>query len=304
MTNQMTTEQAVKNDVFSSLRDEKVKNELSLVLPNKMDIHKFTRLFLSEVSKNPKLNKCVPREFMLAVSTIAQLGLEVGAALGHAYILPYENKKKNKIEPQVIIGYRGMIDLARRSGQIVSIESRVVYEKDRFEVEFGLNSKLVHVPNFDCEDRGQVRFAYAVAHLVGGGYQFEVVGINEIKKIIPKHGSNVWDNHFDEMAKKTVIRRLFKMLPISTEMSRAVSLDDAASADISQIEIIDNEAKNESQSEIDSSQKISIKPIAQKTPEQAPEQAPELTTDQAPELTPDQQKIDESWDVFKNGDKT
>lgn len=293
MSHQMTAEQATKQTVISILRDPKAKHELSLVLPKNMSVDKFTRLVLSEVVKNPKLNKCDPREFMLSVSTVAQLGLEVGASLGHAYILPYENKKKNKIEPQVIIGYRGMIDLARRSGQIVSIEARAVFEKDKFEVEFGLNSKLVHVPNFELENRGEIKFVYAVANLVGGGVQFEVLGLPQIQKAKPKYGSNIWDSNFEEMAKKTAIRRLFKMLPISTEMSRAISIDDAADADISQINIIDNECElvDEDTGEI---QKISIKPIDK-------EQSENQKTENQKEDVVQKTITDDGWDEFQNG---
>lgn len=295
MTNQMTTGQASKQTVVSILRDQKAKSELSLVLPKNMSVDKFTRLVLSEVVKNPKLNKCDPREFMLSVSTVAQLGLEVGASLGHAYILPYENKKKNKIEPQVIIGYRGMIDLARRSGQIVSIEARAVFEKDKFEVEFGLKSKLVHVPNLELEDRGNIKFVYAVANLVGGGVQFEVLGLPQIQKAKPKYGSNIWDSNFEEMAKKTAVRRLFKMLPISTEMSRAISIDDAADADISQINIIDTEGEFIDQ-ETGEIQKISIKPIEKEEPKDQKIESQNEVSDQKTTL-------DDGWDEFQNGDK-
>lgn len=293
MSNKMTTEQATKQTVVSILRDPKAKHELSLVLPKNMSVDKLTRLVLSEVIKKPKLNKCDPREFMLSVSTVAQLGLEIGAALGQAYIVPYENKKKDKIEPQVIIGYRGMIDLAHRSGQIVSIEARAVFEKDRFEVEFGLNSKLVHVPNFELESRGEIKFVYAVANLVGGGVQFEVLGLPQIQKAKPKHGSDIWDSNFEEMAKKTAIRRLFKMLPISTEMSRAISIDDAADADISQINIIDTEGEfvDQGTGEI---QKISIKPIDK---EEQQDQKTETTND----LLDQKKTLDDGWDEFQNG---
>ena len=94
-----------------------------------------------------------------------------------------------------------------------------------------MDSSLEHVPNLDTEDRGALRFVYAVAKLKGGGVQFDCMGLSEVKKIQAqsKAGqSGPWVSHFEEMAKKTVIRRLFKYLPVSIEMSRAVGLDEEA----------------------------------------------------------------------------
>lgn len=163
----------------------------------------------------------------------AQLGLEPGGALGHAYLLPFENRKKGITEVQFIVGYRGMLDLARRSGQIISIEARAVYAADRFHVALGLNPDLTHEPDWEAADRGPLRFVYAVAKLKDGGTQFEVMSRAEIERVRSqsKAGQNgPWVTHFDEMAKKTVIRRLFKYLPVSIELATAVGLDEQSEA--------------------------------------------------------------------------
>src|SRR5690606_22598960 len=134
---------------------------------------------------------------------------------------------QNRTEVQFIVGYRGMIDLARRSGQILSIEARTVQEKDHFEVEFGLDSKVAHRPAWEVADRGALTFVYAVAKLKDGGVQFEVMSRAEIEAIrdasqgyqmakrYARDGkiNSPWATNFEEMAKKTVIRRLFKYLP-------------------------------------------------------------------------------------------
>lgn len=275
MSNKMTTEQVTKQTVVSILRDQKVKAELTLLLPKNLSVDRFIRLVLSEVSRNPKLNSCDPREFILAVSTVAQLGLELGPVLGHAFIVPFYNSEKDKTEPQVIIGYKGMIELAYRSGRVININAWLVYEKDTFEVEFGLTPKLVHVPNFEDQNRGEIKLAYAVAHLVGGGVHFEILSKHQILKSKPKTGSKAWGTSPEEMFKKTTVRRLFKMLPISTDMSRAITIDDAADADISQINIIDTEGEfvDQGTGEI---QKISIKPIEK---EEQQDQKTETTND-------------------------
>ncbi len=127
----------------------------------------------------------------------------------------------------VIIGYRGMIDLARRSGQIASLSARVVREGDEFSFEFGLDEKLIHRPG-ENED-APVTHVYAVARLKDGGTQFEVMTRKQIELVrsLSKAGNNgPWVTHWEEMAKKTAIRRLFKYLPVSIEIQRAVSMDE------------------------------------------------------------------------------
>lgn len=136
---------------------------------------------------------------------------------------------------QLIIGYRGMIDLARRSNQIISISARTVRQGDSFHFEYGLNENLTHVPG-ENED-SPITHVYAVARLKDGGVQFEVMTHNQIEKVraSSKAGQNgPWVSHWEEMAKKTVIRRLFKYLPVSIEMQKAVILDEKAEANVDQ----------------------------------------------------------------------
>ena len=128
-----------------------------------------------------------------------------------------------------------MIDLARRSGQIVSLTARTVHENDAFKYEFGLEETMHHVPADG--DRGKMTHVYAVAKLKGGGVQFDVMSRADVDKVrsTSKAGTNgPWVTHFEEMAKKTVIRRLFKYLPVSIEIQQAVTLDERAEAGIDQ----------------------------------------------------------------------
>ena len=149
-----------------------------------------------------------------AVMQAVQLGLEPGL-LGHCYILPY------KREATFIIGYKGMIDLARRSGHIQSIYAHAVHENDEFEYELGLHPKLEHKPSHG--DRGAFIGAYAVAHFKDGGYQMEFMPKSEIEKRRKRSASanssySPWSSDYEEMAKKTVVRYMFKYLPISIEV--------------------------------------------------------------------------------------
>lgn len=219
------------------LTDPKIKQQMALALPKHMTADRLARIALTEVRKVPALGRCDQASFLGAIMQCAQLGLEPGGALGHAYLLPFENRKKGITEVQFIVGYRGMIDLARRSGQILSLEARAVYETDYFKVSLGLNPDLQHEPNWDAADRGQLRFVYAVAKLKDGGTQFEVMSRAEVERVRSqsKAGqSGPWVSHFEEMAKKTVIRRLFKYLPVSIELATAVGLDEQAEAGLPQ----------------------------------------------------------------------
>lgn len=199
------------------------KAQIAAALPSHLKPERMLRIALTEINKNPELSACDPISFCGAIVQCAQLGLEPGNALGHVYLIPFWNAKKSKKEVQIIIGYRGLIDLARRSGQIVSISARVVYQNDIFEYEYGLEEKLVHVPARG--DTGEILYAYSVAKLKDGGHQFEVMSKSQIDKIA-KDGNPVWKNHYDEMARKTLIRRLFKYLPVSIEIASSLDLID------------------------------------------------------------------------------
>lgn len=231
-----------KKDPAVALVD-KLKPQLALALPKHMTADRMARIVLTDMRRVPKLMECTTASLAGAIMAAAQLGLEPGNGLGHAYLLPFDKRAKVNgqwqtvaTECQLIIGYRGMIDLARRSGQIVSLSARTVHERDHFQYRYGLDETVEHVP-FDGGDRGKLTYVYAVAKLKDGGVQFEVMSRAEIEAIRAKSkagSSGPWVDHFDEMAKKTAIRRLFKYLPVSVEMSRAVTADEQAEAGIPQ----------------------------------------------------------------------
>lgn len=213
---------------------EAYKGEIARALPKHMTADRMARIALTEVRKTPALTKCKPESLFGAVIQASQLGLEPGSALGQCYLIPFGQ------EVQFLIGYRGMIDLARRSGQIVSLEAHPVYEGDKFDCAFGLQSDLKHVPDWDNASRAdpaKLRFVYAVAKLKDGGVQFEVMSRGEVDAIRARSKagrSGPWVTDYVAMAMKTVIRRLFKYLPVSIEMAQAIGQDEMAEADISQ----------------------------------------------------------------------
>jgi recombination protein RecT len=205
--------------------------EIALALPQHVTPERLLRIALTEVRRNPKLGKCSAPSLLGAIFTCAQLGLEPGGALGHCFLIPYGD------ECQFQIGYKGMIDLARRSGKILSLSARVVYQNDRFDYSYGLEEDLRHQPANG--ERGELTHAYAVARLKDGGVQFEVMDRVELEEVRDgsqgyqtarkyKRTDTPWISSFDEMCRKTVIRRLFKYLPVSVEVAKAASLDEHA----------------------------------------------------------------------------
>lgn len=213
------------------VRSKNFQAQMSMALPKALSAERLTRIIATECRKTPALLRCAPESFFGAVLQCAQLGLEPGGALGHCYLLPFGNGKDTQGRPnaQLIIGYRGMIDLARRSGQIQSINAYCVYANDDFSYELGLHPDIHHVPA--AADRGPMTYVYAVAQLKDGGVQFEVMSRADIEAVRnqSKAGKNgPWVTHFDEMARKTVVRRLFKFLPVSIEAVRAADIDEKA----------------------------------------------------------------------------
>lgn len=227
---------------------ESQKATLAAVLPRHVSPDRMLKIALGALRTTPKLMECTVESLMGAVVQCSQLGLEPNTPLGHAYLIPFEKKKKvggewvtEKVETQIVIGYKGLIDLARRSGQVVSIAAHAVHEHDHFDYAFGLNEKLEHKPAMSA--RGRVIAFYAVAKLVGGGHAFEVMSaeqVNEIRdasqnyKFARDKEKTVWGQHYEEMGRKTVLRRLFKYLPVSIELASAAALDDVGASGRSQ----------------------------------------------------------------------
>lgn len=170
--------------------------------------------------KNPAILKCSKDSIFLSVFQALDLGLEIGNALGEGYLVPYG------ATCQFIPGYRGLVSLARRSGKIRAIEARIVREEDEFDFSLGTNPQLTHKPVFS-EQLAAMRAVYAIAFFNDGSTQFEVMvkaEVDAIRKRSRAAGSGPWVTDYDEMAKKTVVRRLSKYLPLSPELSKALEI--------------------------------------------------------------------------------
>ncbi|MEK4555574.1 recombination protein RecT [Jeotgalicoccus sp. FSL K6-3177] len=216
---------------------EQMAPAMAQALPKHMDIDRLTRMALTTIRTTPQLKEADVPSLLGAVMQSAQLGLEPGP-LGQCYLLPFRNNKKGIVEVQFIIGYKGMIDLARRSGHISTIYAHAVHENDKFEYELGLHADLKHVPAE--EDKGAFKGAYAVAHFKDGGYQFEYMPKAEIEKRKGRSKAanskySPWATDYEEMAKKTVVRHMWKYLPISVEMQNVVTQDEGTGKNIKDI---------------------------------------------------------------------
>ena len=229
------------------------------VLPKHMTPDRMARIALGEIRKNPNLLACSVESLGAAVMQAAQLGLEP-STLGHCYFVPFNRKIKvgNRFEwikdVQFIIGWKGLLDLAWRGGTLVSIMAHEVREKDHFDFAYGLNERLEHVPSAEA-NRGAVVRYYAYAKLKNGGHVFIVRSREEIVQHAFKNSkqqnsgqlTGPWKDHFDSMAKKTIIRELMKFLPLSTEVVQQVDSDEKIMRGIKEVKdvndtIIDFEA--------------------------------------------------------------
>ena len=199
------------------------KEEIQKVAVKGFDFERVKRIAVSAVRRDPKLQACDPATVFQAAIDAVKLGFEPGGPLGHAYLIPYGTKC------QLITGFRGYIALVRRSGEVRSLEAHIIYANDVFDVDFGRENPIIHKPNL-LTDRGAPLAAYALARLVGGGVQCDVMPVAEIDKIMlasPSRGEyGPWKDHRDEMRRKTVIRRICKTLPMTIELAEEFERED------------------------------------------------------------------------------
>lgn len=213
-----------------------MKGEIAKALPSVMTPERFTRIVTSAISTTPQLAQTTPQSFLGAMMTAAQLGLEPNTPLGQAYLLPYKNH--GKLECQFQLGYKGLIDLAYRSGQVTIIQAHEVRENDEFSYSFGLEPTLHHVPARG--DRGNVICYYAMFRTKDGGFGFEVMSREDVEAHARQYsksygnGYSPWSTNFDEMAKKTVLKKCLKYAPLKSDFVRAVASDETIKTEIAE----------------------------------------------------------------------
>jgi recombination protein RecT len=206
------------------------------LLPAHVAPDRFFRSLAFAVSQNKRLMEMAQQSIAkVAIPAVraAELGLVISGALGEAYLVPYGD------DVAMIPGYKGLISLARRGGDIKQIVARVVYKGESFSYNEAREFPIEHEPDFDAETEGERRFPYAIATFNGGGQQALVMPRWKVLRIQNaslsrlkdwQRAKSPWTTETGEMWKKTAVRALVKMLPISTEkLQRALEMDDEAS---------------------------------------------------------------------------
>jgi recombination protein RecT len=228
--NKMAAKKSGANSMQALIKS--MEGEIKRALPSVLTPERFTRIVLTAISSNPTLKACEPKSFLGAMMQAAQLGLEINTNLGQAYVIPYKNH--GVLQAQFQLGYKGLIDLAYRSGEVELVQAQVVYENDEFECEYGLEPKLRHVPA--SGDRGKPVKVYAMFKTKSGGYGYEVSSVEEImehgRKYSKAFSSGPWQTAPIEMCKKTMLKRVLKYAPLKSEFVRQMSADETIKSNI------------------------------------------------------------------------
>lgn len=204
-----------------------MKPEIARALPRHMSPDRMARIAVTVLRQTPALSRCNPESFLGALMTASQLGLEPGP-LGHAYLVPFGK------DVTFIPGYRGLVELAYRSGQVSTVTAEVVHERDEFDYGLGDDPFLKHKPSL-ADDPGKVIAVYALVKLKDGAKTFKVMSPSQIEKIRKRSrasGNGPWVTDWDAMAKKTALKQLAKWMPLSSEFNSAVIHDGSVRTDI------------------------------------------------------------------------
>lgn len=226
-------ELAAKIQMIRALTGE-LDNAIPPAVKKVLTPDRMLRLVLTAMRQVRNLDQCTFPSLAGALMVSAQLGLEPCTPLGHCYLIPRKNGRTGQYEATFQLGYQGMLELAYRTETIKSVTAKAVYSNDEFVYEEGLDDRLIHRPYLGG-DRGQVIAYYAIIKFINGGHAFDVMSFaemaNHVERFAPRDYktqaiTGPWSTDFDEMAKKTMIRRLFKMMRKSTDIVAKATLYD------------------------------------------------------------------------------
>jgi len=253
---------AAVDSSFQGVLTQQLKNQFKAIqtlVPKHVTPERLCRIGISAVSRNPKLMECAPDTIVGAIVNCASLGLEPNL-LGHAYIVPFYNSSARRMEAQFQIGYKGALDLIRRTGAVSTISAHEVYDGDKFEYSYGLEDKLIHIPCGE-DDESKITHFYACYKLKDGGTGFIVTTRVQMEKHRDKFTKskdkqgNVfgpWKDHFVSMALKTVILKLIKYMPISIEQQEVQTIMEGLQRDNTTMTVKEPTATNFGDSYIES----------------------------------------------------
>jgi recombination protein RecT len=239
-----TTELAIGNDpnrqlqaIAQWINDPKQLAKLNEYAKGFLDGKTMARMLVMSCSKSPDLLQCFAtregqQSMLRALMEAAALKIKPGGIRGRGWLIP--RRAKGIMCCIFDPGVFGLVDIARRSGEVVDIEADVVYEeeykKGLFIYERGTEAKLIHRPIIDGSPRGMVMGAYAIARFKDGTKHTDFMTVDDIEKRRKAGGGNspAWNNWYEEQCKKTVVRRLCKYLPYSDELDAALAASDRA----------------------------------------------------------------------------
>lgn len=208
---------AKKDDIKSLISSDTMREQFARALPRHLTPERFARIAITAITRTPKLADCTPASVMRCLLDLSAMGLEPDGRRAH--LIPYGQ------ECTLIIDYKGLVELIRRSGDVAALRAETVCENDQFE---WVNGAIDHRVDWRA-DRGQVQAVYAIAKLASGEEQSAVMTRQEVEAIRRRSragNSGPWVTDWPEMAKKTVVRRLAKMLPLAFEVAQHVERDD------------------------------------------------------------------------------
>lgn len=209
---------------FQALVDsDQFKSQIANALPKHLTPDRFIRVLMTATIKNPTLLQCTQESMFNGIFDAAAIGLELDGRRAH--LVPFKNNKKGCMEATLIVDYKGMAELAYRSGCVQSIHADTVHDNDIFEVDCGELKK--HVIDYK-KPRGAPYAAYCLIKMAGGGVKCEVMTMEEIYEIRARskaRDSGPWVTDEKEMWKKTVAKRAFKWVPSSPEIRDAIEND-------------------------------------------------------------------------------
>ena len=248
-----------------------MEGQIKKALPSVLTPERFTRMVMTALSTNPKLQQCTPASFLGAMMQAAQLGLEPNTPMGQAWLVPYKNK--GVLECSFQLGYKGLLDLAYRSGEVSIVDAQAVHENDFFEYEYGLEPKLKFKPTL--KDRGPVIAYYAMFKTKSGGYNFLVMSKEDVIAHKDQYsqaagsGYSPWSTNFDSMAKKTVLKQALKYAPMKSDFVKEIAADGTIKTTIAENMVdLDNEIEP-----------INVTPIEPEPESKAEELPPEIPFD-------------------------
>lgn len=223
----MSTQLAQKtNDLRQIITGEKMKQQFAAALPQHLSADRFCRIALTALTRTPKLADCTQESLMRCLLDLSAYGIEPDGRRAH--LIPYGN------QCTLILDWKGLAELAMRSGIIAKLHADIVCENDSFDYNLGEVTK--HEINWK-QPRGEPYAAYAMARTKDGALFFAVMTKDEIEKIRDSSQGyraalkynktdSPWMITPGEMWKKTAFRRLAKWLPLSAEFRDAVDKED------------------------------------------------------------------------------